>query len=400
MFTQTVLAILSGILAGTFTGLIPGIHINLICIIVLSVSPALLKLVSPLTVAAFIIAMSVNHTFLDSLPGIFLGAPDSAHALTVLPGHRMLLKGQGYNAVKLTVIGSLMSLITCLAASPLLIFLVRTVYPLIRNSIGYILTVIMAYMILKDKKRLKNALIFSLSASLGLVVLNFPNIKDALFPLLSGLFGFSVLITSIMQKSVIPAQNLEAPIHIPKSTTIKATAGATVVGFTASFLPGFGSSQAAILATQAMRKLDENGFMILVGGINTVNMTLSLITLHVLNKARNGSVIAVSKILEVVGSAQLFALFATALVAGGVAVSLSLGIAKVFSRLISRVNYTLLVYSILCFITALVLFFSGPVGLLVLATATFTGISASEIGVGKNHCMACLVVPVIFYFVL
>ncbi len=99
MFLEILLAILLGILAGIITGLTPGIHINLISVMLLSVSPVLLKYTNPIALAVFIIAMSVTHTFLDAIPSIFLGAPESATALGVLPGHRYLLKGYGLMAV-------------------------------------------------------------------------------------------------------------------------------------------------------------------------------------------------------------------------------------------------------------------------------------------------------------
>jgi len=121
MFLQLLLAILCGILAGIFTGLIPGIHINLISLILLSLSPILLQYTNPITLCCFIIAMSVTHTFLDAVPSVFLGAPDADQALNVLPGHKLLLEGKGFEAVKLTVIGSLLSLILATALIPLLI---------------------------------------------------------------------------------------------------------------------------------------------------------------------------------------------------------------------------------------------------------------------------------------
>ncbi|MBT6774490.1 hypothetical protein HOA91_03905, partial [Candidatus Woesearchaeota archaeon] len=41
------------------------------------------------------------------------------------------------------------------------------------------------------------------------------------------------------------------------------------VGFIAAFLPGFGSSQAAIVATNIVGDIGDEGFLALVGGINT-----------------------------------------------------------------------------------------------------------------------------------
>ena len=105
MFYDVILAVLIGCLAGCITGLIPGIHVNLISMLLISMSGYLLGMTDPISLAVFIISMAITHTFLDSIPSVFLGAPDADMALGVLPGHRLLLEGKGYEAVKLTVIG-------------------------------------------------------------------------------------------------------------------------------------------------------------------------------------------------------------------------------------------------------------------------------------------------------
>jgi len=71
LFLELLISIIIGILFGMLTGLIPGIHINLISLLLLSISPFLLQYFSIISLAIFIIAMSVTHTFLDSIPSIF-----------------------------------------------------------------------------------------------------------------------------------------------------------------------------------------------------------------------------------------------------------------------------------------------------------------------------------------
>jgi putative membrane protein len=396
---QIISFLIAGICFGIFTGLIPGIHINLISLLVLSLSNLFLEIVDPVTLSVFIISMAITHTFLDSIPSIYLGAPDEAHALSVLPGHRMLLKGEGHNAIKLTVIGSFFSLIICIALIPLLIRLVGFIYPIIKNIIGYLLIVIMGFMILKEKEKLKSFFMFTIAGTLGLIVLNFPNLSDPLFPLLSGLFGFSILLVSLKDNTKIPKQ-IDKKLKINKKDITKAVTGATSVGFLASFLPGFGSSQAAIIAVQFLKKMSENGFLVLIGGINTVNMTLSLVTLYSINKARNGAVIVVSKLIGELTGNILLLYIAVALITGSIAVFLTLRISKIFSKIIVKVNYKVLVIGILSFITLLTFYFSGWIGLLVLATSTSIGLIASLYGIGKNHLMGCLIIPVILYFIL
>ena len=400
MFIQIMLAILLGVTSGIITGLIPGIHINLISLLVLTFSPILLQYFSPIIIAIFIISMAITHTFLDSIPGVYLGAPDEAMALAALPGHRMLLQGYGHHAILLTIIGSFISLIICLIASPSLLLLVKTIYPVIKDYIGYILIVIMAFMILKDNKRKWNFLIFMMSGVLGLIVLNIPNMENALFPLLSGLFGFSLLIVSLMGKNSIPEQKNDEELEVEKKDLAKASIGASIVGFMASFLPGFGSSQAAIVATQFLKDIGDKGFLVLVGGINTVNMTLSLITLYALEKSRNGAVIVISEIVGAISLENLVILFFVVLIAGCIAVWLAAYFSKLFSVMIVKVNYMAVVISILLFTALLVFYFDGFIGIIILLTSAAVGIFAGQLGVGKNHCMACLIVPVILYFVM
>src|SRR3989338_11714332 len=119
MILEIFLALFLGVLCGIFSGLIPGIHVNLVSVLLVSFSAVLLTYTSPIVLAVFIISLAITHTFFDTIPTIYLGAPDEAQALNVLPGHRLLLKGLGHNAVIYTIIGSLGSLLLSLLFFPL-----------------------------------------------------------------------------------------------------------------------------------------------------------------------------------------------------------------------------------------------------------------------------------------
>ncbi len=344
--------------------------------------------------------MSIIHTFMDAIPSIFLGAPDEAQALSVLPGHKMLLKGEGYNALKLTVIGSFFSLVLSVLLIPLLIPLVKLLHPLMKESIGWILLLISCFMILKDKMRFWNLLMFLMSGTLGIIVLNTPNIGNVLFPLLSGLFGCSLLLISLKDKTKIPTQDLAKKLETGKAVIIKATVGATVGGFFASFLPGLGSSQTAVIVQQFLKKIGDKGFLVMIGGINTVNMALSIVTVYALDRARNGSIVAISQIAGKFNKELLLISICTIMITGGIAVPLTLKLAKRFSSVIAKVNYQMTIRAVLVFITILVIYFSGAIGLLILIVSTSVGMVASIKGVAKNHLMGCLILPVILFFLL
>jgi len=403
MFLEFLIAAFLGILAGIFTGLIPGIHINLVSLLVVSFSVYLLDIFSFTALGVFIISMAITHTFLDILPAIFLGAPDADTALGVLPGHRLLLQGMGYEAVKLTVIGSLSSLILAVFLFPLFIILVPNIYESIQPLIGFILLIIVIYMVLIEKGlngKFWALAVFTMAGILGIMDLTMPNLKQPLFPMLSGLFGISMLIVSLSNKVEIPKQRITDTIKIPKFENIRALIAGTFSGSFVSFFPGLGPAQAAILGSQIMGKLSTYSFLILIGSINTVNMAVSLVSLYTINKARNGAVLAIRELLTTIDLNTLIIFLAAIMFAGGIATFLALYLAKFFIKLVEKVNYSYLAISVIILITILVFYFSSWMGLLILVIATAIGIVPNIVNVKRSHSMGCLMLPVILFFIL
>lgn len=121
---------LLGSALGTFTGVVPGIHVNTLALLLVTLSPALLPLMGSaaellgagrdsavLLMLAVIVSAAVAHSFLDFVPSIFLGAPDEDEALSILPGHRLLMDGRGAEAVLAAASGSFMGATVAVALS-------------------------------------------------------------------------------------------------------------------------------------------------------------------------------------------------------------------------------------------------------------------------------------------
>ena len=137
----------------------------------------------------------------------------------------------------------------------------------------------------------------------------------------------------------------------------------------------------------------------LVGGINTANMLISITTAYALQKARNGAIVSIMDIMGKVSLSHALFFVAAALISGAAATWLAIVLSRGFARAITRVNYRSLVSCIIAFIVLLSILFDGGAGLAILATASALGIAVSLSGVGKSHLMGCLIVPVILYFV-
>ena len=402
MFYEILIAILFGAFIGIFTGLIPGVHVNLVSLLLLSMSGYLLGFTTPIVLCCFIISLSIVHTFLDSIPSIFLGAPDAEQALNALPGHKLLLQGKGFEAVKLTVIGSLISLIIVVALIPFAIPVVGKIYPLLEPYIGWILLAAVIYMVVKEKnfeRKFWSFFIFIMSGVLGIIVFSMPNMKQPLLPLLSGLFGISTLIVSLSANTKIPKQNITDTIRIPKKNMIKAIGASVASGSAIGMFPGLGAAQAAVIASQVTGKIGVYSFMVLVGGINTVNFVFSLVTLLMLDKARNGAVVAIREIIKM--DINILVIFvAAALIAGGIATFLTFGITRMFCKLVEKINYKMLCIGVILFVSCMVYYFSNWIGLAVLLTSTAIGLIPNITGVGRSNAMGCLLLPVILYFLL
>jgi TctA family transporter len=129
LLAAVILFTLIGTGFGIITGLIPGIHVNNVALMVLALQATLMAIAmafvgawNPSTfelaiiISALIIGCLVTHTFLDIIPSVFLGAPDADTALSVLPGHKLMLAGRGYEAIKCSALGSFGSVLVALVA--------------------------------------------------------------------------------------------------------------------------------------------------------------------------------------------------------------------------------------------------------------------------------------------
>jgi len=401
MLTYIVLALLIGILLGILTGLSPGLHINLISVLLLSLATTVSGIVDPVYIVILIIGMAVTHTFLDFIPNTYLGAPEADTALSVLPAHRFLKQGEGYTAIKLSTIGSLAGLLLATAFTPLAVYLGLNHYDLIKDYIPYLLIASIIFLLIKEKGNKWSAiLIVLLSGVLGILVLNLPSLSNPLFPLLTGLFGVSTLLISLKDKTNIPKQNVKDDLKLDKKEATKAISSSFIVSLVAGFVPGIASSQSAIISSSFFKKLKSEYFIIMTGLINTVIMITSFAALYSIGKARNGAVIVVSKILEGITLDYLIIFIAASLFVGGIATILSLKIAKVFSKYITKINYKKVSITIISILLLLVLVLTGPIGLLIAGIATAVGVLPPLLNVGKNHLMSCLMIPIVLFFIL
>jgi putative membrane protein len=366
---------LKGLLMGTLTGMTPGIHVNTLAELGITSSfPALF-------------AMGLTHTFLDAIPAAFLGVPDDGSALSLLPSHRLILKGRGQEVVEVAMWASFLAVVFSIPLS----YVYRVIAPLYRPEFGVGVVVLLAVILIlgeKGGKRTKALVIFLVSGVLGLAVFHSGNLNEPFYHLFTGFFGIPVLITA--SSSSPPSQEKGygsmSPIDIWEFSLI-----GTVLGMIASLVPTMTASMAASLAVSASE--GERPFLAVVYSVNTSNFLFGIINYHLTGRTRNGVVVAM-KAASIDATSTLEILLMGVLV-GVLAMMVGFVAGEGAVRALSRVNYRVLNAATLVLLLALSAKFDGIYGVWVILTAAGISYTAQEWGVRRTSCMGVLMLPVI-----
>lgn len=355
------LALLLGTLTGIITGLIPGIHANLI-------AASLFSAWQTRSAVEFILALAITHTIIDAIPTCILRA-STDDTIAAMPA-------SGKEAAKTMIAGSAAGLLTAIIAIPFLLPVLPKLYSFVRPATAPLLVIVLLTLVMKEatwKDRGMAAAIVALSGFLGLVVLG-KEMHQPLLPMLSGLFGIPGLM-SIGKGMTVKTRN-------------KGLWKTSIMGVGASsmllLLPGLGPGQAARLLLPL-----ANNYVALVGGINTIDFSTSIVMAATTGNARNGALEMATKIIE-----PGMHMIGTIAVSGSLAIFASL----LLLRYSDRLRAPSFKRGMILVIGMLALYFDSLFGILTLVTSTSIGIIAARKGL-RSHCMACLIIPTISYFV-
>jgi putative membrane protein len=428
MLDLLILSVLIGFALGLISGLIPGIHTNNFALILLALSPAIADLgFSNIHIAAMILANSITHTFLNIIPSVYLGAPDADTALAVLPGHAMLLDGMGMAAIRLSALGSAGSIVvSLLIAAPLVLFFGHY-YDFMRENMGWILLMIVLLMILTEsgryiegrgslvhlKYKFYAVVVLLLSGILGAIAfgnedLMHPHFQfgspSILLSLLTGLFGASVLLISVLSKSVLPEQR-QHPLNLKSRWVLRGIAVGSIAGAIVAWLPGVSSGVATVLARLAIRGDIEHHqtrameFIVSVSGTNTSNAVFGLIALFIIGYPRSGAMVAVRDLVGETLDFHLVLLFLIVIVLVSIAAyAATMFIGDRAPSVLARFDYQKICMAILVGLVVMVILFNGVFGLSVFLAAVPIGMLPYYMGVKKSHAMGVLLLPVMMYY--
>ena len=442
-FILLILFCILGVLTGILTGLLPGLHVNNIALILLTISPAIIAVLQPLEsvgitttfvlilIAVFIISVSISHTFHDTIPTTFLGAPDEDTALSVLPAHSLLLEGNGYEAVYISAMGSLGAIFTSL----LLLYPIRYLigipiqgYETLQGIMFYVLLCITILMIGTEKARIPEQskkkylpaingmgfalFVFILSGLFGIIILDMTVESPiglnspVLFPALSGLFGLPTLITSLATQPKIPKQIIIEP-KLDKKTkkdSILSIITGSFAGLLVSIIPGITSATGTILAMNARGESNSRQTIITLSAVNTACAFFVVAVLFIILRSRSGATLAVMDLIAIkewsatLMPNNLIYLLIALLLGGTLSFFSTISVGKLFARFFHHIPYQKVIFGTILLIIFLVFLFTGFLGVMILFVATFIGLLTVQWGVRRSHAMGVLLLPIMLYF--
>ena len=374
-----IIAALAGALFGIAAGLFPGFHTNLIAVIIAGLHADVWLS------SVFLVAMAVARSIIDAVPTVFLGASEDVMAL--LPGHKLLRKGFGVEAVKFCVLGSILGVIGGLVLVPVFIASFPFIFALIRPWLFWLLLACIVILLMRDSWWA--VVVFALAGILGMISLE--SVREPLFPLFSGLFGASGLLFSVFNKVAIPRQFDTDVLRLRPLPLFTSAFTGILAGSLVTLFPGLGPSQAAALAQ--IKRLKSVRYLVLVGAVGTVDVIISLVTLFILKKARNGAVVVIEQLLGEISPIILVSLLAVACFAAGLAAVAALFASKWYALLVEYVDYASISCAVLLFLLVMSYFLSGWLGVLVFLTAASIGLIAPLTNISRSHAMGCLLIP-------
>jgi putative membrane protein len=309
----------------------------------------------------------------------------------------MLKEGEGYQAIMRTAYGGVASVFLLAILAFPLSFIVSKIYPTIQKIIPFILILVCITMILSERKKFKAFTVLALTGILGFCVLKL-NINESLLPLLSGLFGSSMLLISINQNTKIPKQNLIFK-KLSFKKLIKPLSGALIASPLCGFLPGLGGGQAAVMGNQII-KTDGKDFLILLGAVNVLVMGFSFVSLYSISKTRTGAAVAIQSLIGTINSQVLILILCVCLISGIISFFLVKILSIKFLKVMEKINYKKLSIGIIVLLSVLILLISGIIGFIIFIISTATGIYCISLNVKKTQMMGCLLIPTIILYLV
>ncbi len=410
---ELVIACFIGILIGTTTGLIPGIHVNTAGAILFASSGLLLTQVSPEFLCVLMVSMSIAHALIEFIPSMLLGVPQEGTATSILPGHRMVLEGRSKEVIRIVSVGGFGAILVTISMLPIFSIALPLLHNTLKTYTWIILIIASIYLTYNLTANFRDflwsLLLFTLSGILGWTLFQSPITSGVtLMCAFSGLFGISTILFSLNDSSTLPHQNPFYELNIDYNKFKSIFAGG-ITGAILGFLPGFGPAQGTVIAQAVSGANDNNeedtvNFLLATSGLNISDCLFSLIAIYIIGNPRSGIAVYMSYLISEMNINHLIIFIFASLLAVSISLVLSLKLGDSFSRLMRMVNYKKLSIGVIILqimmLYMFIFYYKAPFIYMTVAliTSIALGMLPHYIGIGKSHLMGVLIIPAIVIY--
>lgn len=411
-----------GTLASSVVSLMPALHIYNVAgiIIILTMGAGTSTLIPMDYVPIFMMAMVVGWAILNTIPALFLGAPDESAIFVVLPGQKYMMQGRGYEAAALTGLGALAGIVAMFVASPVFFKTLPKLRQLTRPHNFWIMGLIIAYMLMSEwpkgsgrrktgwgrfidgwKNLAAGLLTFLLSGILGIIVLNKPLVPiqyafQNIMPIFVGIFAIPWVIGNIFSNTEIPPQHICASADLDARIWSRGGFGGFLGGMIAAFMPVVTGGIGGFIAGHVTAQRDDRLFIISQGASKSVYYIGGFLMAFIpsLNRTRGGMAWMLRPFCQPHTYDDYWRIMGVIMLSGGISFFLLLAYSRLMIKVITMVNYRALSVAMFVLLVAVTCLIAGPMGVALMTVATAIGLIPVYFHSRRMNCMGVLLLPI------
>ncbi len=411
---------LTGALAASLLACIPALHVYNVVGLLFLLGAGTSRLVGPEELSALMLGLITGYAMLNTLPSIFLSAPDESTLFVVLPGQKYLLQRRGWEAALLTGVGGLGGVAALTLLAPVAAPLFSALRAILQPHLHWILLAVILYMLMSEWPKgtdraatrlgklaeawtsLAAGLVtFLLSGLLGFI-LTYRSLVPAdvafqnLMPAFIGLFAIPWVLGNILARVQVPPQHIATSLDADLPLFLRGILAGTLGGLFAAFFPVVTGGIGGFIAGHATAQRDDRLFLIAQGASKVVYYVGGFLLFFVpgLHLTRGGMAWMLSGVYTPYTPEAFYRAVAAVVLSGVTAFFMLLLLTRLAIRLVARADYRWLSAATLALLVLIVALVTGPGGLLIAAVATGIGLIPALWGARRMNCMGVLLLPI------
>ncbi len=410
----------AGALVASVLALVPALHIYNVAGFIILATATLGEFAPPEMLAMFFLGLITSYSMLNTIPSIFLSAPDDSTVFVVLPGQKYLLQRRGYEAVVLTGIGGLGGIGVLALLTPVASSVLPALRTILQPHMHWILWTVIAFMLISEwpkgsdrapaglrrwwggwKSLTAGLITFLLSGLLGFILLYRSLVPvtlayQNLLPAFVGLFAVPWIIQNVLSRIELPEQYIATTVDATPWLFLRGTFAGALGGLFAAFFPVVTGGLGGFIAGHATAQRDDRLFIISQGASKVVYYVGGFLFFFVpgLHLTRGGMAWMLSSLWSSYTPQTYYLATAAVVLTGILSFFLLLLMTRVVIKLVSKVHYRWVSLGTLAVLLIIVVGMTGWGGLLICAVSTGIGFIPVLWGSRRMNCMGVLLLPI------